>query len=280
MNIQKRICVINDISCLGRCSLTAALPIYAAAGIHGNVIPTALLSTQTGGYEGYTYRDLSEDMINIARHFQKLELEFDVMYTGYLTSEKQIDTVIETADMLQAKTLIVDPVMGDGGELYDGFTKSYCEKMKSLCKKADIIVPNLTEACFLTDREYRCVDENAVEEIVAGLRELGPKKMVVTGLRKADTKDIPEIGIAAVDENEIRTEFFRELEGVFHGAGDVFGAAFACGIAKGTDLVNSAEFAHSFTYRAIEITAEDRTDTRQGLNFEKCLGMVLEKYNR
>lgn len=278
--MQKRIGVINDISCEGRCSATAALPIYAAAGIHGNVIPTALLSTQTGGYSGYTYLDLSGEMIGIVRHFKELGLMFDVLYTGYLASEDQIELVMQATDILNAKTLVVDPVMGDGGKLYDGFTASYCDAMKKLCAKADVIVPNLTEACFLTGHNYGDVDLDNINDIVMGLKGLGARRIVVTGLkRRFDKADRNNIGIAVADNEKLYTEFFFEIEGIFHGAGDVFGAALACGIAYDKDLTVAAKVAHEFTYEAIKRTAMDGSDTRQGLNFEPCLGKIFTQYN-
>ncbi|MBQ9625041.1 MAG: bifunctional hydroxymethylpyrimidine kinase/phosphomethylpyrimidine kinase, partial [Clostridia bacterium] len=198
MNTQKRICVINDISCEGRCSVTAALPIFAAAGIHGNLIPTALLSTQTGGYTDYTFLDLSAEMEKIAAHFKSLDLKFDVLYSGYLAGESQIDTVCKIADMLEAKSFIVDTVMGDGGKLYPGFTKDFCNKMKLLCKRADIITPNLTEACFLLDMDYSRVCEDDIEEITDGLLSLGAKNAVVTGLKNKNG----EMGVAAFNGKE------------------------------------------------------------------------------
>ena len=279
--MQKRICVINDISCEGRCSVTAALPIYSAGGIHGNLIPTALLSTQTGGYTGYSYLDLSDEMIKIARHFKELDLYFDVLYTGYLASEKQVKLVMEIADILCANTLIVDPVMGDEGCLYDGFTHNYCNYMKLLCAKADIIVPNLTEACLLSGCKYSRKSEQEIKVIADSLRDCCNGKIVITGLKKLyDSSGDNRIGIAVYDNEELYTEFFPEVDGVFHGAGDVFGAVLSCGIAHGRDILEAAKFAHSFTYQAIKRTKGDKTDTRQGLNFEQCLGQIFQEYNK
>ncbi len=277
MGDQRRIGVISDISCVGRCSATAALPIYAVAGIHGNVIPTALFSTQTGGYTGYTYRDLSEDMMGIVRHFKELDLKFDLLYTGYLTGEEQIEMVMEAVDILDARKLIVDPVMGNDGSFYNGFSNSYCEKMKDLCKKADIIVPNLTEACFLTGYEYGdgVVDEPQIEEIFERLKEFGMDKIIITGVRKKDDY----IGMAVMDGKREDRAFYKEVEGVYHGAGDVFGAALACGMAYDCNFVASARTAHIFTYMSILKTKSARTDTREGLNFEECLKIITDVYN-
>lgn len=277
--MQKRVCVINDISCEGRCSVTAALPVYAAAGIHGNIIPTALLSTQTGGYSGYSYLDLSGEMLKIAMHFKSLGLHFDVLYTGYLASKEQIQTVMETVDILSHDVLIVDPVMGDEGRLYDGFDNGYCEEMKKLCVKADIIVPNLTEACLLTDNEYGRKNDEDIRDIARALQNICRGKAVITGLKKVSGNGQNDhIGIAVCNGADVYTEFYPEENGVYHGAGDVFGAVLTCGIAHNRDMSFAARLAHDFVREAIKITKASKSDTRQGLMFEPCLKRLIDEY--
>lgn len=275
--MQKRIGLINDISCEGRCSITAALPIISAAGMHVNLKPTALLSTQTGGYTDYTYMDLSKDMLEIAKHFKSLELNFDIIYSGYLSGVKQIDIVMEIAELLKPSMLIVDPVMGDGGQLYSGFTARYCEKMKELCAVADVITPNITEACLLTGRKYGRMEKGDIEAIMTDLKLLGPKHTVITGIKMDDEASMC---IAAYDGNYKGMNFHPELNGIYHGAGDVFGAALTCGLASGNSLKDAVKTAGDFTYKCIVQTKEDKTDTRQGLNFEKCLRDIFEAFNR
>jgi pyridoxine kinase len=156
MNKQKRLAAIHDISCFGKCSLTVALPIISAAGIETSVIPTAVLSTHTGGFKGYTFRDLTADLKPIAEHWSSLGLRFDAVYTGYLGSFEQLNIVSEIISLLKtADTLvIVDPVMADNGKLYASFPLNFPEGMKKLCSLADVIEPNLTEASLLLDLPY------------------------------------------------------------------------------------------------------------------------------
>ena len=159
-----RVLAINDLSFVGKCSLSVALPVISACGVTCDVLPTALLSTHTGGFEGYTFRDLTEDFPAVLQHWKSLNLKFDFIYSGYLGSERQIDTVLFLKQEFLAENgkLVVDPVMGDEGKLYTGFTDSFVQKMKELCKAADYILPNRTEACLLTDtplpfkRLYAC----------------------------------------------------------------------------------------------------------------------------
>ena len=148
-----RVLAINDVSCIGKCSLTAALPIISACGVECNVLPTALLSTHTGGFTGYTFRDCSEDIPAILRHWKSLGIQFDFIYSGYLGNIAQIEMVenIKNQFLADGGIFVVDPVMGDSGKLYAGFTDEYVERMKALCKQADYILPNVTEACYLAN---------------------------------------------------------------------------------------------------------------------------------
>jgi pyridoxine kinase len=170
---QKRIAAIHDISCFGKCSLTVALPIISAADIEVSVIPTAVLSTHTGGFTGYTFRDLTDDMLPIARHWKSLGLEFDAIYTGYLGSFRQLDIVSEIIDMLKTQDtlIVVDPVMADNGRLYASFPDTFPEGMKKLCSKADVVVPNITEASLMLEIPYEegpYTDEH-IEGMLRGL---------------------------------------------------------------------------------------------------------------
>ena len=153
----KRLLTIQDISCVGQCSLTVALPIISACGIETAVLPSAVLSTHTGGFTGYTFRDLTEDMPAIKDHWIKENIKFDAIYTGYLGSTKQIEYVADIFDSVGVDGCIkaVDPAMADNGNLYPGFDKEFVEAMKGLCSKADYLIPNITEASFLTDMEYK-----------------------------------------------------------------------------------------------------------------------------
>jgi pyridoxine kinase len=157
MKRQKRVAAIHDISCFGRCSLTVALPIISSAGIECAVVPTAVLSTHTGGIDGYTFHDLTDEIMPIAKHWKSLDLEFDAIYTGYLGSFHQLDIVSSLFDLLGSNdTLkVVDPVMADNGVLYKSFPADFPKGMRKLCAKADIIVPNITEAVLMLDEPYQ-----------------------------------------------------------------------------------------------------------------------------
>ena len=171
----KRILTIQDISCLGQCSLTVALPIISACGHETCILPSAVLSTHTGGFSGYTVNDLSEDFPNIKKHWLKEGISFDAIYTGYLGSTKQIDYVVDIFDTLKRKDakIIVDPAMADNGKLYWGFDEEYVKGMRYLCSKADIILPNITEACFLTGVEYKeTYDKEYIDTLVLKLSEI------------------------------------------------------------------------------------------------------------
>ena len=154
--MQKQVLAIHDLSCVGRCSLTVALPVLSACGIHTSALPTALLSTHTGEFTGYTCLDLTEEMRAICAHFATLPLRFDGLYTGFLGSFEQIELVGEVLARYRRKDALtlVDPVMADHGRLYATYTRDMAEGMGELCRLADVIVPNLTEACILLDRPY------------------------------------------------------------------------------------------------------------------------------
>ena len=181
----KKILTIQDISCVGQCSLTVALPIISACGVETCVLPSAVLSTHTAGFTGYTFRDLTEDMPAIKEHWMKEKILFDCVYTGYLGSTKQIEYVADIfeATKSQSGLLIVDPAMADNGKLYPGFDEIFVEAMKKLCAKADYIIPNMTEACFLTGIDYQTeYDEAYVQKIIAALQNMGCKNIIFTGI--------------------------------------------------------------------------------------------------
>ena len=177
-----RVLVINDLSCVGKCSLSVALPIISACGVTCDVLPTAILSTHTGGFDGYTFRDLTDDLPNILQHWKTLGIKFDYIYSGYLGSTHQIQTVslLKREFLADGGKLIVDPVMGDDGKLYAGFDEPFVEKMRELCREADYVLPNTTEACLLTGLPYPIQKEN-VKEVLEKLSELCPFP-IVTGL--------------------------------------------------------------------------------------------------
>ena len=255
--MQKRVAAIHDISCFGKCSLTVALPIILAAGIECAGIPTAVLSTHTGGFSGYTFRDLTEDIMPVATHWKKEGLTFDAVYTGYLGSVEQIDLVCEAVDTFGTdKTLlIVDPVMADHGKLYGGFPQNFPKEMLRLCAKADIITPNITEAAFMTDMPYMQAPHSKeyIEELLQGLRKFASGKIVLTGVCFKEG----EIGAACLEGDNLEYIFTPHVDAAYHGTGDIFTSTLTCGVLKGKSLSEAALIAAKFTAGCIKLTKEE-----------------------
>lgn len=278
MERQKRIAAIHDVSGFGKCALTVALPVISAAGIEVSVIPTAILSTHTGGLTGYTHLDLTEEMPKIVNHWESLGLTFDAVYSGYLGSERQIDIVSKFIDTFKTEKSIsiVDPAMADNGKMYALLDMQFAKSMKRLCKKADIIVPNMTEAAFLLDREYfhGPYTKEYIEETLRELSEMGPRKIVLTGVHFEENT----IGAASYDrdENTVHYYFRNRVEGMFHGTGDVFASALTAALLRGKSLQDATEIAVNFTVDSIERTAMGGTDHRYGVDFERGLGDLIK----
>lgn len=264
---QKRVAAIHDISGIGKCSLTAALPVISASGVEVAALPTAVLSTHTGNIEGFTYRDLTEDMPLYASHWKKLGIEFDGIYIGFLGSTEQIDIVINFIDMfrLNNTVVLVDPAMADGGEMYKTFKPGFADEMKLLCKKADIIVPNITEAAFLTDSECRLHgDKNYIDCLLSRLSVFGAEKIVLTGVSFEENK----IGCAVRCGDRTEYYFTEKYDGVYYGTGDIFASALLGAYMNEKDIFKSAQIALDFVCSAIRRTYEAGTDTRLGVDFE------------
>ncbi len=270
-----RVLAINDVSCVGRCSLTASLPIISACGVECNVLPTALLSTHTGGFEGYTFRDLTTEINGILAHWKTLGLTFDFIYSGYLGSIEQIDLVEKVkADFLAENgKFIVDPVMGDDGTLYEGFSQAYVAKMRELCRLADYILPNATEACYLADLPYP-LTEKTVSNALQRLKTF-TRAPIITGV-----KSEKGISVCFTDKADTTCSFTHEnLEGFFCGAGDVFASAFVGCLANGKTETEAVRLASDFTAACIARSAKEVSDKRYGLNFEAEIFTFLKKLN-
>ena len=273
MNRLKRIAAIHDISGVGKCSLSVALPIISAAGVECSVLPTAVLSTHTGGFEGFTFRDLTDDMLPMAAHWKKENIRFDALYSGYLGSLAQIALVQNIFDMFRSpQTLIVvDPVMGDNGELYSRFTKEHVKEMAKLCGHADIIIPNRTEAAFMLGREYkdRPMTAEEVTETLYALSKLGSKQIILTGIHFGDN----DLGAACYDVKTGQIDYIMDtrIEGMYHGTGDIFGSLLLGAILRGKKLADATKIAVQFTCKAIGLTAANGTDPKMGVRFESVL---------
>lgn len=273
---QKRIMAINDISCFGKCSLTVALPVLSACGIETCPVPTAILSTHTGGFCGYHFEDLSEHILPITKHWKDLNLNFDAIYSGYLGSVSQIRDVKNIIDNFSSTNtkIIIDPVMGDSGRLYAGFNENFVTQMISLCRTAQVITPNITEACFLTDSEYKDapVSKEYVDILIHKLSKICSGSIVLTGV------SFDENTMGAVVHDGVKTEYiFNErIKDVYHGTGDVFASTFIGSFISGKTILQSARIAVDFVIDAIKATKELDGDVHYGVNFEKCIPKLIE----
>jgi pyridoxine kinase len=274
---MKRIVTVQDISCVGKCSLTVALPILSAMGIETAVIPTAVLSAHTA-FDGFTFRDLTEDIPAILHHWKQENFHFDGIYTGYLGSVQQIRIVESLIDDFADKDAftLVDPVMGDNGKLYTGFDTAFALEMKKLCAKADVIVPNLTEACAMLGKQYpQQYDETYIQELLKELSALGCNKIVLTGVRFTPEK----MGVMAYDkEKDAFYSYFRDtIAKNFHGTGDVFASTLSGGLIRHLTLEDALKLAVDFTVSCIEATIKDENATWYGVNFEEVLPLLIER---
>lgn len=270
---MKRICTIQDISCLGQCSLTVALPIISAAGIEASIIPTAVLSTHTGGFKNFTFCDLTEEMPKIEKHWIEENMKFSGFYTGYIGSVKQIDYIMSIMDSCKEEDCLklVDPCMADNGKLYLGFKEEFPKEMLRLCKIADVIVPNITEACFLLDREYRTnFNKEEIEDIVKSLYELTNSCVVLTGVSFNDN----ELGCCVYNKGSIYYYFTEKIPYMFHGTGDCYASSLFAGIIKGLSIEEASKLACEFTLEAIKQTVNDRNEHWYGVHFEKALHLL------
>lgn len=270
----KKILTIQDISCVGQCSLTVALPIISACGIETCILPSAVLSTHTAGFSGYTFRDLTDDIPRIVDHWKKEGIKFSAIYTGYLGSRRQIAYVRDILrDMGEADHVsIVDPAMADGGRLYPAFDIDYVEAMKGLCGDADILLPNITEACFLTDTEYReTYDESYIKLLFERLAELGAKNVVLTGVSYREGKT----GVAVYDGRNVGYYEHEKMARGSHGTGDIYASAFTGAYVRGKGLFGSAKIAADFTLGCIKNSQGDGSHT-YGAKFETALPDLIE----
>lgn len=276
MDRQKRILAINDISCFGKCSLTVALPILSAAGYEVCPLPTALLSTHTGGFSEYTFKNLDDQMIPVAEHWKKCEIEFDAIYSGYLGSYEQLEYVKKILNNFSKPgvTVLIDPVMGDNGKLYAGFEEKFAKGMLDLCRRADIIVPNITEVCYMLDIPYKeRYNESEIIDVFEKFSEIGIKKIVITGINMEDGN----LCCGVYDDGDVSFIKRKKVPGMYHGTGDVFAAALLSAYEKGLNLNKSTEFAVWFVLEAILITQKRYGDSHYGVDFEPLLHMIVEK---
>ncbi len=278
---MKRILTVQDISCVGKCSLTVALPIISAAGVEAAVLPTAVLSNHTA-FKGFTFRDLTDDIDGISNQWKVENITFDAIYTGYLGSQRQIELVEKLfADYHQEDSFyLVDPAMADNGSLYPGFTEEFAKTMAGLCGKADLVVPNITEASIMLDMEYipNGYDRSYIEEMLKGLCALGCKEAALTGISFEEGK----LGTMAYNsETGEFFEYYNERKNVaFHGTGDVFASALLGAKMNGLSTGDALKVAVDYTLACIEETMKDEKANWYGVNFEAAIPTYLKLLNK
>lgn len=270
----KRVLTIQDISCVGQCSLTVALPIISACAVECATLPSAVLSNHTAGFTGFTFRDLSDDMPAISAQWEKDNISFNSIYTGYLGSIKQIDFVADIFEknLLKGGKIIVDPAMADRGKFYKGFDMEYAIATKKLCRMADYILPNITESCFLTGTPYKEeYDKAYIDRLFNKFAEMGCKNVILTGVSLSPEKT----GIAVCENGEF---FYYEhdlLEGCCHGTGDVFASAFTGALTRGKTAFEASKIAADFTLECIKNTAR-LPNHWYGVAFEPVLPKLIK----
>ncbi len=273
----KKILTVQDASCVGQCSLTVALPIISACGIETAVLPSALLSTHTAGFTGFTVLDLTPEFPKITEHWKKESISFDGIYTGYVLAS-QIDYINEICSSLNKGVKIIDPVMADHGAFYYGFDREFAKKMCTLCQGADVILPNLTEAAFLLDME--CVlsgyDKAYIEGLCKKLAEkLNVKTVVLTGVSFESDK----LGVCVYENGAAEYYFTERLERNFHGTGDIYSSAFTAAYVLGKSAIESATAAADYTVEAMKLTMPCQNEHFYGVFFERALPSLLKKLN-
>ncbi len=270
----KRILTIQDISCVGQCSLTVALPIISACGIETSVLPSAVLSTHTMGFTGFTFRDLTEDMPDICAHWKKEGITFDGIYTGYLGSAKQIEYVknIIANTASEECLVVVDPAMADNGKLYPAFDNAFVNEMKNLCADADYLLPNITEACFLTDMEYRTeYDVCYINELIEKLCALGAKNIILTGVSYKEG----HTGVVVFEDGKSEYYEHKQIAGGIHGTGDIYASAFVGAKLRGKTAFEGAKIAADYVVECI-LESKNDPDHTYGARFEPVLGKLIQ----
>ena len=271
---NKKVLTVQDISCYGQCSLTVALPIISACGVETCILPSAVLSTHTGGFKGFTFRDLTQDMPAIINHWKSENIKFDAIYTGYLGSIEQVGIVKNILNDMgkQDSVKIVDPAFADHGKLYSIFNLDYVNALKTLIPNADILLPNVSEASFLTGLEYKEVyDEDYILSLFKALKSLGAKTIVMTGVGYKQGYT----GVAVYQNDTVSYYEHNKLEKSCHGTGDIYASAFTGALLNGKTVFDSAKIAADYTVRCMINTIDDSTHW-YGAKFETALPYLMQ----
>jgi len=274
---MKRILTIQDISCLGKCSVTVALPVISAMGVETVILPTAVLSTHTM-FKNFTVKDLTDQLLPIVNHWKSENVQFDAIYTGYLGSAEEIEIAKTIFDMFKTDdTLIfIDPVMADNGKLYPAFDMEYARLNAGLCGKADIIVPNITEAAFMTGMEYKTeYDESYIKEMLDKLAKLGSKIVVLTGVSLSEGKT----GVYGLN-TETGEHFIYQNDRVdasYHGTGDIFASVAVGALTRGLSMDKAFALAADYTADTIRATLQNPAEPWYGVDFETTIPQLVTR---
>ena len=274
---MKRVASIQDISCLGRCSLTAALPVLSAMAVECAVIPTAVLSTHTE-FDGFISHDLTDHIYPVAQHWKSQGLHFDAFYTGYMASPQQAEQICAAYDLLREENTMffVDPAMADHGKLYPTFDEDFPQSMAKVCRRADVLLPNLTEACLLTGTDYReDYDEAYIRTLLRRLTDLGPRRAVITGVSFTPS----QLGAMSYDrEKDQYFSYFNDKMNVhYSGTGDIFASTTVGGVMRGLSLEEAMTLAVDFTLHCLQITCANPDAPRYGVEFERALPVLYQR---
>ena len=266
---MKKVLSVQSLSCFGKSSLTVALPVLSALGCSCTALPTAVLSTHTG-YPDPHRHSMTEDISKIAAHWQTQGIDFDAVMTGYLADPAQADAVLQVVDTF-GKTVIVDPAMGDGGSLYRGLNADHVEAMKRLCRKANVLLPNVTEAAFLTGLPYReSHEESYLTELMQRMLAYGADAVVITGVCKAPGKT----GFVGMENKAFFSYETDTIGKAFHGTGDLFCAVLTGGLMTGKSLPQAAKLAAAFVERVLCNTDGPE---KEGIAFEPQLPWLWQQ---
>lgn len=284
---MKKVAVINDLSGFGKCSLTAALPVISAMGVQACPLPTAILSAQTG-FPRYYLDDYTDKMENFRSEWEKMNVSFDGIYTGFTASEEQFHQIFRFLETFKTPNnfLLVDPVLGDDGNTYDMFTKKLLGLMKELVAKADVVTPNLTELCLLAGGNYteilKTADSHDLLLKILGLARTlcnhGPAHVIVTGIHFTDEHGVKKMGNLYATKNSYDFLSFPYVGGSYSGTGDLFASCLCAGIARGDNIPDIIETAGHFIEMSITDALQEQVDRNEGVNFEKFLYLLIQEH--
>lgn len=280
---MKRVLTVQDISCVGKCSLTVALPVISAMGVEVCPLPTAILSTHTA-FSSFSFCDLTHKLKEICDEWKKQQIHFDAIYTGYLGSVEQINFVHKILDdFAENDTLVlIDPCMADNGKFYSGFNKDFSNQMAKLCSRANVILPNMTEACFLVNENFDYFQQNQNQEKIQNLTEkllsLGAKQVILKGIDFSKEK----IGIAYCDSDLQNMSFYfhKKFEQNFHGTGDIFASVVTGGFMRQLKINETVKLAADYVYESIKCTLSHADYNWYGVDFENAVDFLVQNLKK